>query len=62
MEETVISDTGSRKLSTMPGNHRGQILITRVYKHTPVGVATISMSLTELEEIVKVHNGGGKTV
>lgn len=60
-EETVISDTGNRKLSTMPSNHRGHILITRVYRHIPVAVATISMSLDELEKIVKTHNGGGKT-
>jgi len=60
-EETVISDNGIRKLTTMPGKQRGQILITRLFRERPVGVATISMSLDEFEKIRKTHNGGGKT-
>lgn len=59
-EETVISDSGIRKLTTMPSPSVGQVLITRLWRQPKVNVATISLSLTELEEILKTHNGGGK--
>jgi hypothetical protein len=57
----VISDNQFRKLTTCKGEN-GAILITRIWRLVAnTEINTIALSLTELEEILKRHNGGEKT-
>lgn len=60
-EETVISDSAIRTLKTMPNkNSKDHVLITRIWRQPKFNVATISLSLSELEQISKKYNGGEK--